>query len=971
MILSSHEITDNERGSGKTRLSRRKMLAILGTTGAALAAGSTAVWATSHQTGSGHMNVTLLELTSAPDLEENQIVRTTGYYAAGDGGGAEYIIRTAQLPEDGGSVINLLGGLQAHLLPVQSVNYVLFGAKGDGVGDDGVQIKKAHTYANSAKLPVIQLSGEFWIKETNLIPIQTNVQWGNAIFHIDESYNVRDKQRFLVSSAKPQQTITLGTAEKASLLAKLKPGTTIISELATYKNCLIIVADSNDRIGIRAGYAGNTGWAKEDLFVVEEHGRIIGDIAWTFQNYTSLTAYPCDDFYLVVEGGTFYLSGNNPGQNQGYWNNGFSIRRSRTIIRNQWVGLEPGQADVSLDPRNGFYTFTNSYDVTLENVRLLPWEKDRPGTNQDVPQGTYGIGGSRVLNATFRNVTAEGSTIHWGVFGTNLFKNFRVENCRLNRIDVHFHCWNLYVRDSEIGFHGFTLTGGGDLFVENTKRFGNDFLSFRQDYGAKWDGHIRISNCRLVVTNPNSEARALNFSPSDFDYKYPIGYGQSIRVHNFVFDFVANPAGTGVCRIMKTAAFSVTSQGHRLFFPQHIEFAGVTVTGRDKGVRIMEIPNPLSYDVRKAGGYDDQQVRTNCYMRFENIQCEKTPVQTSQSVSHVNFLLGGLGNAAYADERALYPKIEMVNCGDLFVHFKGASADVRITGCRVNSIDAYEGGPMRGRIIFDTCDIQADVTEDNKSFYYLSTLHGVTFLNCTIHPPIVDGTPRPDLLARYEFIDVNHKLLYSHLNTKLSKSLNDYYTTAGTPVLPEYIAMLKSHHDKESTWMARRKGSTAERPTAEKFQSETGFTYYDTDLGGAIVWNGTAWSLPAKAAETCHYYGAGISQTPAGGTTLKRAEGHPTQEHLMPRPGRLTACISHIAAGSATAVTFDIWKNGQLWIGGIAATGGAGETHPLPFPPAADPSFAANDRIGIRVQQPAAAAYSGTIDLLASLSDAL
>ncbi|MEF3313379.1 hypothetical protein PV433_31300 [Paenibacillus sp. GYB004] len=969
--MSSHDTTDNERETGKDRLSRRKMLAILGTTGAAIAAGSTAVWATSHQAGSGNMQVTLLELSSVPDLEENQIVRTTGYYTAGDGGGAEYIIRTAQLPEDGGSVINLANGLQAHLLPVPSVNYALFGAKGDGVGDDGVPIKKAHAYANSAKLPVIQLSGEFWIKETNLIPIQTNVQWGQTIFHIDESYNVRDKQRFLISSAKLQQTISLGAAEKAALLSKLKPGTTIISELAAYKNCLVIVADSNDRIGIRAGYAGNTGWAKEELFVVEEHGRIIGDIAWTFQNYTSLTAYPCDDSYLVVEGGTFYLSGNNPGQNQGYWNNGFSIRRSRTIIRNQWVGLEPGQTDVSLDPRNGFYTFTNSYDVTLENVRLLPWEKDRPGTTQDVPQGTYGIGGSRVLNATFRNVTAEGSTIHWGVFGTNLFKNFRVENCRLNRIDVHFHCWNLYVRDSEIGFHGFTLTGGGDLFVENTKRFGNDFLSFRQDYGAKWDGHIRLTNCRLVVTNPNSEARALNFSPSDFDYKYPIGYGQSIRVHNFVFDFVANPAGTGVCRVMKTAAFSATSQGHRLFFPQLIEFVGVTVTGREKGVRIMEIPNPFGYDVRKPGGYDDQQVRTNCYMRFENIQCEKTPAQASQSVSHVNFMLGGLSTAPYADDRALYPKIEMVNCGDLFVHFKGASADVRITGCRVNSIDAYEGGPMRGRIVFDSCDIQADVIEDNKSFFYLSTQHGVTFLNCTIHPPIVDGTPRPDLLARYEFIDVNNKLQHSHLNTRLSKSLHDYFATAGISILPEYIDMLKSHHEKDSIWMALRKGSTADRPAPSKFQSEIGFVYYDTDLGRMIVWNGTAWSLPAAETGSCHFYGAVNAQTPAGGTVLKRAEGHPTQEALMPRAGRLTACISHIAAGSDTAVTFDIWKNGQLWIGGLAATGNAGETHPLPFPPAADPSFSANDRLGIRVHKPSSAEYNGTIDLLASYSDNL
>src|SRR5690606_24140395 len=50
-----------------------------------------------------------------------------------------------------------------------------------------------------------------------------------------------------------------------------------------------------------------------------------------------------------------------------------------------------------------------------------------------------------MLNSTFRNVTAEGSMLHWGVFGTNLNKDFRLEKCQLNRVDVHFHCWNLTI----------------------------------------------------------------------------------------------------------------------------------------------------------------------------------------------------------------------------------------------------------------------------------------------------------------------------------------------------------------------------------------------------------------------------------------------------------------------------------------------------------------------------------------------
>jgi hypothetical protein len=44
------------------------------------------------------------------------------------------------------------------------------------------------------------------------------------------------------------------------------------------------------------------------------------------------------------------------------------------VIRNQWVGLDNGRADVSMSPKSGFYSFSSVYDVRLENVRLIPWE---------------------------------------------------------------------------------------------------------------------------------------------------------------------------------------------------------------------------------------------------------------------------------------------------------------------------------------------------------------------------------------------------------------------------------------------------------------------------------------------------------------------------------------------------------------------------------------------------------------------
>src|SRR5690606_25703185 len=246
----------------------------------------------------------------------------------------------------------------------------------------------------------------------------------------------------------------------------LVPGVTEIAALNKFRGNLIYVEDMNDRIGYRAGarFDGQS-WAKQELFFVEDHGKVIGDIAYTFKDFTSFEIIPVDDTYLTISGGCFALSGNSSGK--GYTKNGIAIRRSRTIISKQVVRLEQGAVDTAPNARTGFYNFHKVYEVRLEDIKLIPYEQDREGTEHDVPAGTYGISGDRILNGTFRNVTAEGGKVHWGVFGTNMNKNFTIELCRLNRVDVHFHCWNLRIHNTHIGHRGISVTGGGDLTVRD------------------------------------------------------------------------------------------------------------------------------------------------------------------------------------------------------------------------------------------------------------------------------------------------------------------------------------------------------------------------------------------------------------------------------------------------------------------------------------------------------------------------
>src|SRR5690606_1146072 len=142
-----------------------------------------------------------------------------------DGGAAEYIIvKTSEYNLKKEFAIALQANLSAVLVHPGYVNYKMFGAVGDGQNNDNIQIKNAHDYANKKNIPVINYSGEFWLKEVHKVQIFTSVQWGNTVFHIDEKFNSKSGNRFEIPPSKPAITIKLTDKDKKEVLSLLKPG---------------------------------------------------------------------------------------------------------------------------------------------------------------------------------------------------------------------------------------------------------------------------------------------------------------------------------------------------------------------------------------------------------------------------------------------------------------------------------------------------------------------------------------------------------------------------------------------------------------------------------------------------------------------------------------------------------------------------------------------------------------------------
>lgn len=741
-----------------------------------------------------HTFLTLQEAKQSRDVREGVIVQTLGYHTLNDGGGCHYHIDKSyeNLAPNEGDVVSFRDGLIGMMVGVTQLNYKMFGGMGDGQNDDGVQIKITHEYANKHNLPVINHSGEYWIEEVRDIPIQSAVNWGESIFHINERLNSKNPV-FRVSSRLEAEDINVDPETKRKIVSTVKPGMQELPELKNYKNSLIVIIDDNDRIGFRAGeqYKGQS-WAREEFFYMEEDGRVIGDIAWTFKDYTSLKAYPAEYSYLVIDGGTFYLSGDNhpEPEKKGYFQNGFSVTRSRTIIKNQWVGLEKGKSDTAFNPRNGFYSFNSVYDVTLENIRLVPWEQNRPGNDRDLYAGTYGIGARRVMNSTFRNVTAEGTLLHWGVFGTNLNKNFRIEKCQLNRVDVHFHCWNLTIQDSQIGNRGISITGGGDLIIENTTCSAPHFVNFRYDFGAKWEGSIYINNCQLKPHHLR-EVGLLRFVAGDFDYRYPIGLAEKIHIRDFTFDFSTVPGNQAECWLVQASAFSKTGQGERLFFPKTLVCDHISVKAREKGVRLMKITSPETYLLENRGGYEGGFVKCNSLLQFNDIQLEEIDAQEAGAF---HFQIVQTESDAYG-ERSLYPRIHFTGCENLALDLGGAIAETLIEDSTVSKLHSGTAIKLAGGITMVNCRFIPKIGDAITKPYQIAVDSEVSFINCVFHSPRLNGEIKPELLHLIDLIKINESVRCNHVNSRLGRDIHDYLNAVAIPLKKEFISKLQSNYE--------------------------------------------------------------------------------------------------------------------------------------------------------------------------------
>lgn len=451
---------------------------------------------------------------------------------------------------------------------VSCIRYSQYGAVGDGVADDLDAIARAHKAANEAGLPVKADDGAtYYIGGANkTIRVETNTDWGNARFIIDDR-NVENRGAYIfdIVSKFPSRKIT-----DVKTLVKNQKKVNLSLPYAVF----VEVTDKETKRYIREGLNRNNGTAQSDVFVVDKKGRIdmYAPILWDFDNISSMVAYPIDKETLTVKGGRFTTIANRDESKYAYYARGIRINRSNVVVDGVHHEIT-GEGDHG-SPYRGFIFVSRCTEVMVQNSRFSGHKTYRTigSANAPVSMGSYDISVDHAVNVTFRNckqINDIHDTKKWGIFASNYSKNITFDNVEFSRFDAHMGVANATIKNSILGHQGINLIGSGVFRIENSTVCSTNFINLRSDYGSTWEGEIVIRDCEYTPRNgATSDAVIISGSYSgQHDFGYTCYMPGRITIDGLVINDTNHKTGYNGPRIFAAFNKAYTNDSYKEKYP--------------------------------------------------------------------------------------------------------------------------------------------------------------------------------------------------------------------------------------------------------------------------------------------------------------------------------------------------------------------------------------------------------------------
>ena len=208
--------------------------------------------------------------------------------------------------------------------------------------------------------------------------------------------------------------------------------------------------------------------------------------------------------------------------------------------------------------------------------------------------------------------------------------------------------------------------------------------------------------------------------------------------------------------------------------------------------------------MKKEGSYDGVRMESNCRILVRNVDLEKlNPASISAVKDHVHFYL----NDTSANKRpdALYPDIRFEGCRNMDIYAGKGTANLRFDNCSISRITKAVATPFKGRLAFTNSEFVPEVEDTAERIYDLDAELGVSFSDCTVYMPEKAGQKMSDWLAKIGFLQINKQVRFNHSNTRLGNDIIQYCKSRSIKLDPNFIGMLKSHHELESETLIKPK----------------------------------------------------------------------------------------------------------------------------------------------------------------------
>ncbi|MEN2431383.1 hypothetical protein [Comamonas sp. F1-6] len=446
----------------------------------------------------------------------------------------------------------------ADVLTRDLINPRMYGGHWDGVGDDTDAMMKAHTLANSRRVPVSYAGiSKFCVQADARIPVHTSVDFCGSRMIILGGVEAapsfdRFNTVFIISDPDCPLVSVTGPVLASNLVrGSIFPTRGLFDGHGYAKlTCALQVPDRSK--------AGTMDYSQS--FKVNRHSTVSHPLS------TNCSAHAASIKVEYRKTSNTQLLLKSISLVEGDWNNQrvFQIERCNTVISGFSL-LFNGVGGV----------YDNVCEIVVVNdasdIRIDGYTTTGRPTNKSV--GSYCLaiyGGADILINGMKSITG------WGSVGSNNVNGIYFKDCILNRVDAHSSGHNIFVDGGELHDIGIKYGWGGGLIkASNLILYGCSAISTRDDYGGLFYGTLFVIGCA------SSEAKSISIPVVVDCETNPIGAVIPIQAPNAIVQGISRIGGSqAAVGEIAPIAIKVRQSGDIVYSPSIVSVKGVCSSER-------------------------------------------------------------------------------------------------------------------------------------------------------------------------------------------------------------------------------------------------------------------------------------------------------------------------------------------------------------------------------------------------------